>query len=52
MRFIGGVYPNLDMISFGPTFVIRTHPTKKWKVASVKEFFNWLTETLKAIPVK
>jgi dipeptidase D len=49
---LGGVYPNLDMISFGPTIRYPHSPDEKVKITSVKEFYTWLTETLKAIPVK
>ncbi len=49
---LGGVYPNLDMISFGPTISYPHSPDEKVNIASVKKFWNFLLETLKAIPVK
>jgi dipeptidase D len=49
---IGGVYPNLDMISFGPTIRFPHSPDEKVNIASVKKFFDFLCETLKQIPVK
>jgi len=49
---IGGVYPNLDMISFGPTIKYPHSPDEKVNIASVKKFYDFLCETLKQIPVK
>jgi dipeptidase D len=49
---IGGVYPNLDMISFGPTIRFPHSPDEKVNIPSVKKFFDFLCETLKEIPVK
>jgi dipeptidase D len=49
---IGGVYPNLDMISFGPTIRFPHSPDEKVNIPSVKKFFDFLCETLKQIPVK
>jgi len=49
---IGGVYPNLDMISFGPTIRYPHSPDEKVNIPSVKKFFDFLCETLKQIPVK
>lgn len=49
---LGGVYPNLDMISFGPTIRHPHSPDEKVNIASVKQFYNWLVETLKDIPAK
>ncbi len=49
---IGGVYPNLDMISFGPTIKYPHSPDEKVNVPSVKKFFDFLCETLKQMPVK
>ena len=49
---LGGVYPNLDMISFGPTIKYPHSPDEKVYVPSVTKFYNYLCETLKQIPVK
>ena len=49
---IGGVYPNLDMISFGPTIRYPHSPDEKVEIASVKKFWDFLVETLNHIPVK
>jgi dipeptidase D len=49
---IGGVYPNLDMISFGPTIRFPHSPDEKVHIPSVKKFFDFLCETLKKVPVK
>jgi dipeptidase D len=49
---IGGVYPDLDMISFGPTIRYPHSPDEKVNIASVVKFWNFLVGTLKHIPVK
>lgn len=49
---IGGVYPNLDMVSFGPTIRHPHSPDEKVDIASVQKFWDFLVETLKNIPVK
>ena len=49
---IGGVYPNLDMISFGPTIRFPHSPDEKVNIASVQKFWDFIIETLKQIPVK
>jgi len=49
---IGGVYPNLDMISFGPTIRFPHSPDEKVNIASVGKFWDFLVGTLKHIPVK
>jgi dipeptidase D len=49
---LGGVYPNLDMISFGPTIRYPHSPDEKVHIASVLKFFDFLCGTLKQIPVK
>ena len=49
---IGGVYPNLDMISFGPTIKFPHSPDEKVNIASVEKFWDFIVETLKHIPVK
>jgi len=49
---LGGVYPNWDMISFGPTIRFPHSPDEKVSVPSVVKFWNFLVETLKSIPSK
>jgi dipeptidase D len=49
---IGGVYPDLDMISFGPTIKYPHSPDEKVNIPSVKKFFDFLCETLKQVPAK
>jgi dipeptidase D len=49
---LGGVYPNLDMISFGPTIRNPHSPDERVKIESVEKFWNFLVEALKNIPVK
>ena len=49
---LGGVYPNWDMISFGPTIRFPHSPDEKVHIESVQKFWDFLTETLKNIPEK
>jgi len=49
---LGGVYPNWDMISFGPTIRYPHSPDEKVNIASVAKFWDFLVETLKSIPQK
>ena len=49
---LGGVYPNWDMISFGPTIRYPHSPDEKVLIATVDKFWKFLVETLKAVPVK
>jgi dipeptidase D len=49
---IGGLYPELDMISFGPTIRFPHSPDEKVNIASVQKFWDFIVETLKHIPVK
>jgi dipeptidase D len=49
---LGGVYPNWDMISFGPTIRYPHSPDEKVNIASVQKFWDFLVETLKQVPVK
>ena len=49
---LGGVYPNWDMISFGPTIMHPHSPDEKVNVESVDRFWKFLVETLENIPVK
>lgn len=49
---LGGVYPNWDMISFGPTIRSPHSPNEKVCIETVEKFWIFLTETLKNIPLK
>jgi dipeptidase D len=49
---IGGIYPNLDMVSFGPTIKYPHSPDEKVNIPSVKKFYDFMLEVLKNIPVK
>jgi dipeptidase D len=49
---IGGIYPNLDMISFGPTIKNPHSPDEKVKIETVERFWSFILETLKNIPKK
>ncbi len=49
---LGGVYPNWDMISFGPTIRYPHSPDEKVNIESVGKFWNYLVETLKNVPAK
>jgi dipeptidase D len=49
---LGGVYPNWDMISFGPTIRFPHSPDEKVNIETVKKFWDFLVETLKQIPKK
>lgn len=49
---IGGVYPNLDMISFGPTIRYPHSPDEEVNIGSVGKFWDFLRYTLENAPVK
>ncbi|MBR6760394.1 MAG: aminoacyl-histidine dipeptidase [Alistipes sp.] len=49
---IGSNYPNLDMISFGPTICYPHSPDEKVNIASVEKFYDFLLHTLKNAPKK
>jgi dipeptidase D len=49
---IGGVYPNLDMVSFGPTIRHPHSPDEKVHIGSVEKFWDFLKKTMESIPVK
>ncbi len=49
---IGSKYPNLDMISFGPTICYPHSPDEKVEIASVGKFYDFLLCTLENVPVK
>jgi dipeptidase D len=49
---LGGVYPNFDMVSCGPTIKYPHSPDEMVHIESVKKFWDFLVETLKNAPVK
>jgi len=49
---LGAVYPNWDMISFGPTMRSPHSPDERVNVPSVKKFWDFLVEVLKNAPAK
>ena len=49
---IGGVYPNMDMISFGPTICFPHSPDEKVNIESVAKFWDFLCNTLSNAPQK
>jgi dipeptidase D len=49
---LGGVYPNWDMISFGPTIRFPHSPDEKVNIATVEKFWDFLLETLINVPAK
>ena len=49
---LGGVYPNWDMISFGPTIRFPHSPDEKVNIATIQKFWDYLVEVLKNVPVK
>lgn len=49
---IMGPYPDLDVISFGPTIRFPHSPDEKVKIDTVKKFYDFLVYTLKNAPKK
>ncbi len=49
---IGTNYPNLDMISFGPTIMYPHSPDEKVEIASVEKFYDFLKHTIINAPEK
>lgn len=47
---LGGVYPNWDMISFGPTIRSPHSPDERVNIETVGKFWEYLTGVLKSIP--
>ena len=47
---LGAVYPNWDMISFGPTMRSPHSPDERVNIPSVQKFWDFLVETLKHVP--
>lgn len=49
---LGGKYPDMEMISFGPTLKSPHSPDERCLIASVPDFYNFLVTTLENIPVR
>lgn len=49
---LGTHYPNMDMISFGPTIRFPHSPDEKVNIVTVAKFWDFLLATLANIPVK
>ena len=49
---IGAVYPNMDMISFGPTLQSPHTPNERANIPSSQKFFDFLVATLAQTPEK
>ena len=49
---IGGVYPRMDLVSFGPTLRSPHTPDERCNIPSVAKFWTFLQALLKEIPVK
>jgi dipeptidase D len=49
---IGDSYPEMDMISFGPTIRFPHSPDEKVNIKTVGLFWDYLVDTLENIPVK
>ncbi|MCK4923214.1 MAG: aminoacyl-histidine dipeptidase [Bacteroidales bacterium] len=49
---IGDAYPEMDLISFGPTIRFPHSPDEKVNIKTVGLFWDYLLETLKKVPVK
>ncbi len=49
---LGGVYPNFDMISFGPTIRFPHSPDEKVEIETVSKFWDFLVAILENIPAK
>jgi dipeptidase D len=49
---LGGKYPEMEMISFGPTLQSPHSPDERANIPSSKKFYDYLVATLENIPVK
>ena len=49
---LGGKYPDMEMISFGPTLNSPHSPDERANIDSCKKFYEYLIATLEAIPEK
>ncbi len=49
---IGGKYPKMDMISFGPTIIFAHSPDERVEIESTAKFWDYLLSTLENAPAK
>ncbi|MBR1792271.1 MAG: aminoacyl-histidine dipeptidase [Bacteroidales bacterium] len=49
---LGGVYPDMEMISFGPTLNYPHSPDERANIPSVQKFYDFLLGVLEAMPEK
>ena len=49
---IGGVYPKMDLVSFGPTLRSPHTPDERCLIPSVAKFWTFLKALLKEMPTK
>jgi dipeptidase D len=49
---LGGTYPEMDMISFGPTLQSPHSPDERANIPSSQKFFDFLVAALEAMPVE
>lgn len=49
---LGGVYPNWDMLSIGPTIRFPHSPDEKVNIATVQKFWDFLVKILEEAPLK
>lgn len=49
---LGQHYPNMDMISFGPTILGAHSPDERVSISSVQKFWKFVVEILQNIPAK
>ena len=49
---LGGVYPDMEMISFGPTLNYPHSPDERANIASVQKFYDYLVAALETMPEK
>lgn len=49
---LGQNYPNMDMVSFGPTILGAHSPDERASISSTQKFWKFLLEVLKKIPNK
>ncbi|MDY5969137.1 MAG: cytosol nonspecific dipeptidase, partial [Bacteroidales bacterium] len=47
---LGGVYPNWDMVSFGPTILSPHSPVERVNIESCEKFYDLLLAVLQDIP--
>ena len=49
---LGQNYPDMDMISFGPTILGAHSPDERVSISSVQKYWKFVKEILKEIPKK